>query len=120
MELKLSGRGKTKQQRVTLSRSVPGIAGDDHVAGAGARVTRMSLPSRAGLSRALGSPNPGTGPAPDASGISAPRAGARDGVGGADAFPALAIPGLDRLDLCGRRHAVHRQLHDVALAVAVV
>src|SRR3954453_17280480 len=43
-----------------------------------------------------------------------------DGVGGAEAVHALAIPGRARLDLCGRRHAVHRQLHDVALAVAVV
>jgi hypothetical protein len=41
-------------------------------------------------------------------------------VGGAEAVHALAIPGRARPDLCGRRHAVHRQLHDVALAVAVV
>jgi hypothetical protein len=42
---KLSGRGKTPQQGDTLSRSVVRITGDGHVDGAGARVTRMSLPS---------------------------------------------------------------------------
>jgi hypothetical protein len=36
------------------------------------------------------------------------------------AVHALLIAGLARPDLCGRRHAVHRQLNDVALAVAVV
>jgi len=81
----LSGRDKTPQQGVTLSRSALRIAGDGHVEGAGgggsnptnvpchrrarARGDRHSSPKESGRAppaRGLASPNPGRGAALDA------------------------------------------------------
>jgi hypothetical protein len=83
MECTLSGRGKTPQQGVTLSRSVLRIAGDGHVEGAGGGSSPRISPAigahereetgaaarrraAAPSARGLASPHPGTAAALDA------------------------------------------------------